>query len=159
MFREICFSNYFCLSTFLIQFRVWLQKFGGSRPAGFGGDRPRTNPNLKFIYRWFAVSQFHNFPISFFKGIYDDTNMKPTCVQWTPKSEHHLLVGNQGGEIQLFDVRKPKECLFKNAMESGGKQVTRLKFSNDGLTFAVCSESFPVRVLTLDDKLSSIEAK
>jgi hypothetical protein len=33
----------FCLSRFHIQFGACLRKIGGSRPAGLGGDRERTD--------------------------------------------------------------------------------------------------------------------
>jgi hypothetical protein len=42
IFREIFFSNFFWLSVLCSQFGVCLQKFGGSRPAGLGGDRDCT---------------------------------------------------------------------------------------------------------------------
>jgi hypothetical protein len=37
------FSIFFWLSKFHSQFGVCLQKFGGSRPAGLGGDRECTD--------------------------------------------------------------------------------------------------------------------
>jgi hypothetical protein len=49
------FQNYFGLSRFHIQYGACLRNFGGSRPAGLGGDRECTDmtvhkPKLKFIY-------------------------------------------------------------------------------------------------------------
>jgi hypothetical protein len=43
IFREIFFPIFFGLSRFHIQFRACLRKFGGSRPAGLGGDRECTD--------------------------------------------------------------------------------------------------------------------
>jgi hypothetical protein len=37
------FFNFFCLTVFYVQFGACLRKFGGSRPAGLGGDRDCTN--------------------------------------------------------------------------------------------------------------------
>jgi hypothetical protein len=40
---KIFLSIFFVPTAFYGQFRVCLQKFGGSRPAGLGGDRHCTN--------------------------------------------------------------------------------------------------------------------
>ena len=48
-------------------------------------------------------------------GIYEDINLKPTCVQFLPDNEHNVLIGNQGGQVGLYDIRKPKECIVKNS--------------------------------------------
>ena len=48
-------------------------------------------------------------------GIYEDINLKPTCVQFLPDNEHNVLIGNQGGQVGLYDIRKPKECIAKDS--------------------------------------------
>ena len=48
-------------------------------------------------------------------GIYEDINLKPTCVQFLPDNEHNVLIGNQGGQVGLYDIRKPKECIVKDS--------------------------------------------
>ena len=84
--------------------------------------------------------------------------LKPTCVQFVPSSEHHLLIGNEAGELQLFDIRKPKNCIVKN--DSMEKSVSRIKFSPSlKNTFGVCSESTTLRIFTLDDNLSTLDIK
>ena len=91
-------------------------------------------------------------------GIYDDVGLKPTCVQFVPSSEHHLLVGNEAGELQLYDIRKPKNCIVKNDMTE--KAVSKIKFSPSlKNTFGVCSETSSLRVFTLDPTLSSLDIK
>lgn len=90
--------------------------------------------------------------------IYDDVGLKPTCVQFVPSSEHHLLVGNEAGELQLFDIRKPKNCIVKNDMTE--KAVSKIKFSPSlKNTFGVCSETSSLRVFTLDPTLSTLDIK
>jgi hypothetical protein len=37
------FKFFFVPTAFYVQFGVCLQKFGGSRPAGLGGDKHGTN--------------------------------------------------------------------------------------------------------------------
>ena len=91
-------------------------------------------------------------------GIYDDVGLKPTCVQFVPSSEHHLLVGNEAGELQLYDIRKPKNCIVKNDMME--KAVSKIKFSPSlKNTFGVCSETSSLRVFTLDPTLSTLDIK
>ena len=79
-------------------------------------------------------------------------------MQFLPGNENSLLIGNQGGDIELFDIRKPKECIIKNS--SGNKAVTRIKFSpkeqKSNASFAVCYEAVPVRAFELDSQLTSI---
>ena len=48
-------------------------------------------------------------------GIYEDINLKPTCVQFLPDNEHNVLIGNQGGQVGLYDIRKSKECIVKDS--------------------------------------------
>jgi hypothetical protein len=43
IFRENFFPNFFGLLRFHIQFGACLRKFWGSRPAGLGEDRERTD--------------------------------------------------------------------------------------------------------------------
>ena len=75
-----------------------------------------------------------------------------------PSSEHHLLVGNEAGELQLFDIRKPKNCIVKNDMTE--KAVSKIKFSPSlKNTFGVCSETSSLRVFTLDPTLSTLDIK
>ena len=95
-------------------------------------------------------------------GIYDDVNLKPSCVQFLPGNENIILIGNQGGQIELFDIRKPKECVLKE--NSGDKSVTRIKFSPNNkkpntLSFAVCYEDVPVRAFELDSEFTNIKQK
>merc|ERR1712051_1010407 len=88
--------------------------------------------------------------------IYDDLSLKPSCLQFLPSNENYLLLGNQGGEIQLFDVRKPSDCVTKNTQMD--KLITKIKFSpHDQKMFGVCSESTPLKIMQLDDKLSAID--
>ena len=32
-----------------------------------------------------------------------------------PDNEHNVLIGNQGGQVGLYDIRKPKECIVKDS--------------------------------------------
>ena len=93
-------------------------------------------------------------------GIYDDVSLTPTCVQFVPGNENQLLVGNQAGEILLFDIRKPQDCMAKNTnMEHS---ITKIKFSShDKNLFGVCSESTSLRLFSIDEKLpaAAIEVK
>ena len=94
----------------------------------------------------------------FFSGIYDDLSLKPSCLQFLPSNENYLLLGNQGGEIQLLDMRKPSDCLTKNSQMD--KLITKIKFSpHDPKMFGVCSESTPLKIMQLDDKLSAIDVR
>merc|ERR1719510_887015 len=107
-----------------------------------------------------SLWDFRNFDNSSQPCIYDDVFLKPTCVQFVPGVEHQLLVGNQTGEILLFDIRKPKDCIAKNAkMEHS---ITKMKFScHDRNIFGVCSESTSLRLFSIDEKLpaAAIEVK
>ena len=109
--------------------------------------------------RHFRKYSLMNETISFYvSGIYEDLSLRPTCVQFLPGNENLILVGNQGGEIHLFDVRKPKDCVAKNSKLE--KLVTRIKFSpHDNTQFGVCTESTPFRILEIDEKMSSIDIK
>ena len=59
-------------------------------------------------------------------GIYEDINLKPTCVQFLPDNEHNVLIGNQGGQVGLYDIRKPKECIVKDS--TGNYWIYILKY-------------------------------
>lgn len=90
--------------------------------------------------------------------IYDDLSLKPSCLQFLPSNENYLLLGNQGGEIQLLDMRKPSDCVTKNTQMD--KLITKIKFSpHDQKMFGVCSESTPLKIMQLDDKLSAIDVR
>ena len=79
-------------------------------------------------------------------------------MQFVPSSQNHVIVGNEGGELQLFDVRKAKNCIVKNS--STEKAVTKIKFSPTlQNTFGVCCESTPLRIFSLDETLSAIDIK
>ena len=114
-------------------------------------NEKKNSSNGNKIWRFFLL-------FALFLGIYDDVGLKPTCVQFVPSSEHHLLVGNESGELQLFDIRKPKNCIVKNDMTE--KAVSKIKFSPSlKNTFGVCSETSSLRVFTLDQTLSSLDIK
>jgi len=90
--------------------------------------------------------------------IYEDLSLKPTCLQFLPSNENYLLVGNQGGEIQLFDIRKPTDCITKNTQMD--KSISKLKFApQDPKMFGVCSESTPLKIMQIDEKLASIDVR
>jgi len=90
--------------------------------------------------------------------IYEDMSLKPSCLQFLPVNENYLLVGNQGGEIQLFDLRKPTDCITKNTQMD--KLITKIKFSpHDPKSFGVCCESTPLKIMQLNDNLSTIDVR
>ena len=86
--------------------------------------------------------------------IYEDLSQRPTCVRFF--EDHFVLIGNQSGEIQLIDMRKPKECLRKNSTLKN--LVTRINFSPQEKNLAgVCTESNQIGIFSLDN--NDIELK
>ncbi len=110
-----------------------------------------SHPLLVEPVSCFALLIDHFHFHEFFSGIYENLDAKPTCIQWTPTSEHHIIVGNQLGDLVLVDSRKPKENLSIMETSPSGKSVTRIKFSPSKKDqFVVCSEWHTLRVFELD---------
>ena len=85
--------------------------------------------------------------------IYEDLSVRPTCVKFAPKQEHQVVVGNQAGQIQLFDIRKPKEALCEAIVDH--KPITRINFQE--AIFSVCSESSSLKVFEINEASTNIE--
>lgn len=88
-------------------------------------------------------------------GVYKDNSVWPTSLAWTPESEHHLVVGTQGGLIYVYDIRNTSESLVCDLSLS--KQIYRMRFSPSRPTlFAVSSDNVSLHVFDLDIKTASL---
>jgi len=90
--------------------------------------------------------------------IYEDSSNWPTCVEWLPSSEFHLLVGNQSGQIRLFDIRKSDEKGILH--ETIDQQIQQIKFSTKRPNlFSVCGDTYKLKVLELNDSSSNLKLR
>lgn len=80
----------------------------------------------------------------------------PTCVQYVPGCDHHLVIGNVAGEISLLDARTPGESVAVDL--SFQEQVHRIAFSSqdNSKTFAACADSRTVKVYDVKEDSSMI---
>ena len=83
-------------------------------------------------------------------------------MEWLPNSEHHLLVGNQSGEIILFDIRKcgggAKDKLF--VCKTLANQVHKIEFSSRRPNLlGVSGDTYSLKVLELDASCSAISLR
>ncbi len=84
--------------------------------------------------------------------------MRPSCIKFLPGNENYALIGMQNGEVQLFDTRKPKDCLARHSTLEHA--VTKLNFCPQNKSrFGVCIESSPLQILDLDESLTSFQVK
>ena len=95
---------------------------------------------------------------TFFKEIYNDPSNWPTCVEWLPNSECHLLVGNQLGQIRLFDIRNVGENgILQQTID---KQIHNIKFSSKRPNlFSVCGDTYKLKVLEVDSSYWTLDEK
>lgn len=90
--------------------------------------------------------------------VYRNTADWPTCVEWVPDSEHHLLVGSQTGQVFLYDVREPEKSL--SSIPALDKQVYQIKFSpSKPKTFAVSGDTCRVRIADVDDAFNGLTSR
>jgi len=87
--------------------------------------------------------------------IYQDVSNWPTCVEWLPNSEFHILVGNQSGEVRLYDIRKPNEKgIFHETLD---QQIYQIKFSTKRPNlFSVSGDTYKLKVLEINDSSSHL---
>jgi len=94
--------------------------------------------------------------------IYNDTSDWPTCVEWIPNTEHHLLVGSQTGRVCLFDVRRCEQPLASLESGDGGLagQVHAFKFSTKRPDlFSVCGDDVQIKVFQVSDAFDALTHK
>ena len=84
------------------------------------------------------------------KGIYNDSSNWPTCVEWLPNNEYNILIGNQSGQVQLFDIRKSGEKVQLHQPISN--QITQIKFSTKRPNiFSICGDTNKIKVLEVEE--------
>nr|ACO14939.1 Methylosome protein 50 [Caligus clemensi] len=82
--------------------------------------------------------------------VYECPSSWPTALAWSPQDDSNLLIGNQSGEIGLYDTRQPKgDPLSSNT--SMEKQIHKITFSPSVPDIAaVAADTYTLRIFNVD---------
>ena len=85
--------------------------------------------------------------------IYNDSSNWPTCIEWSPNNEFNIVIGNQSGQVQLYDIRKSGEKISN--YQAIKNQITQIKFSSKRPNlFSICGDTYTLKVLELEETLN-----